>query len=154
MSDNYNIYNINELSFNNMVDEVYKLNSFHHEKKKRKIKLPNFEVEIEVNRLYWKNVNNFLIAFNRTLTHDHFLIFLQNELNNKEINWLSANSLENGLIIHQKHPKLNILKEVINKYIDNFVICPSCYSSNTIINKFINKKYKFVCNECGVNKCI
>ena len=138
-------------SFNKMVDEVYLLMEIN---KKKKIILPNYGVEIETNRLYWKNVNTFLTLCNRNDNYDNFLHFLQYELNNKDINWLSAQSIENGLIIHQKYPKLKNLREVVNKYVEHYVICSSCNSSNTVLNKFLSKKFQFICLECGMNKCI
>ena len=148
-NNNYNIVDTNKISFNKMVDEVYLLIDYN---KKKKIILPIIDVKIETNRLYWKNVKCLLTSINRC--PDHFLLFLKYELNNKDINWISALSIENGLIIHQKYPKLKNLKEVINKYIDNFVICSSCNSYNTLLNKFMCKKYSFSCMDCGMNKCM
>ena len=149
LNNNYNIINMNEISFNKMVDNAYQLMEIN---KKKKIILPNMDIEIESNRLYWKNVECFLKLINRC--PDHFLNFLKYEFNNKDINWLSALSIKDGLIIHQKYPKLKALKDMINKYIEIFVICSSCNSYNTLLNKFISKKYQFICSDCGMNKCI
>ena len=149
MTNYYDIININEYTFLTMIDNVYSLVDL---KKKKNIILPEYTVIIEPTRIYWKNAHAFLLTLNRN--YEHLLNFLKNELNNIDINWVSTQSLDDGLIIHQKYPKIKILKEVINKYIDNYVICSSCNSSNTLLNKFILKKYQFTCNECGMNKCI
>jgi translation initiation factor 2 beta subunit (eIF-2beta)/eIF-5 len=149
MMDNYDIIDIENLTFNKMIDEVYSIIIIN--KIKKKINLPNLNVEIETNRLYWKNIKEFLDIINRSL--DHFLNYLKYELNNKEINMISS-SVNDGLIIHQKHPKLKSLIDVRNKYIELYVLCSSCNSYNTTLNKYISKKYIFNCYNCGMNKCI
>ena len=148
MSDNYDIINIENLSFNKMVDEVYSIININ---KIKKINLPNFDVKIETNRIHWKNIKDFLDKINRTI--EHFLNYLKYELNNKEINMVSS-MLEDGIIIHQKYPKLKSLIDVRNKYIELYVLCSSCKSYNTTLNKYILKKYNFNCSNCGMNKCI
>ena len=146
----YNIIdNVNSISFENMLNNTYNLINIH---KQNKLILPNMDVIINTNKLYWNNVYDFLKLINRN--EDHFLNFLKYELNNKEINWISTLSIEDGLIIHEKFPKLNKIIEVRNKYISQYVICSSCNSYNTVLNKFIFKKYKFLCLNCNLSKCI
>ena len=84
----------------------------------------------------------------------HFLNFIKSELNNNNINWISASNINEGLLIHQKFFKLNIFKEILNKYIYIYVICSSCNSTNTLLNKFICKTNKFICLNCGMNKTL
>lgn len=146
----YNIIdNINTISFEDMLNNTY---NFININKQNKLILPNMDVIINTNKLYWKNVQEFLKLINRN--EDHFLNFLKYELNNKEINWISALSIEEGLIIHVKFPKLTKIIEVRNKYISQYVICTSCNSHNTILDKFMSKKYKFQCLSCNLSKCI
>jgi translation initiation factor 2 beta subunit (eIF-2beta)/eIF-5 len=149
MLNSYEIINMNELSFNKMIDEIYTIININ--KSKKKIQLPNLNVDIETNRLYWKNINEFLDLINRPI--EHFINYLKYELNNKEINMITS-SLEDGIIIHQKYPKLKKIIDVRNKYIEIYVICSSCNSYNTTLTKYISKTYNFKCLNCDMYKCI
>jgi len=142
-----------ELNFNEMVDKVYFiLDKDIQINKINKIILPKFDIIIETTRLIWKNINDFLNIINRQ--PEHFIEFLKYELNNKEIYWISANNINDGLIIHGKRQKLKDINDIANKYINLCVICFSCKKNNTILKKFISKKYNFICLDCGLEKCI
>ena len=62
--------------------------------------------------------------------------------------------LDDGIIVHQKYPKLKKIIDVRNKYIEIYVICSSCSSYNTTLTKYISKKYNFKCLDCDMCKCI
>ena len=136
-------------NFNFMVDEAYDMlenNIVEHN-----LILPKIQTEISVTRLYWKNIMDYLNIINRC--PDHFMIFLKNELCNKEINWYSGNK-NDGIIIHGKCQKNSVILELIKKYINIFVICQSCKKINTELIKLTFKKYEFKCLTCGMTKIL
>ena len=140
-------------NFNKMVDEVYYLLEKENQNNKiNKLVLPKFDISIEPTRLIWTNVNIILEIINRC--SEHFLNFLKYEMNNKEIYWISANNINEGLIIHGKRQKYKDITDIVNKYINLCVICQSCKKYNTVLKKFISKKYNFNCLDCGMEKCI
>ncbi len=94
---------------------------------------------------------NYLNILNRS--SEHFMLFLKNELCDKEINWYSSNKLD-GIIIHGKCQKNANIMELIKKYINIFVICSSCKKINTELTKITLKKYNFKCLYCGMNKIL
>lgn len=138
-------------SFQEMLDNSYELLN-NENNNKFKLILPNFNIKIEITRLQWFNVYDFLNILNRP--SEHFINFLKYELNNKNINWINSNSIEDGLIIHGKKQSIKDIKDIVNKYINYFVICISCKKYNSILDKFTSIKYNFKCLDCGMTKCI
>jgi translation initiation factor 2 beta subunit (eIF-2beta)/eIF-5 len=136
MDETLNIINEN---FTLMVNEAYQLLDVYSEDK---LILPKLESEITNNKLYWKNIMEYLTILNRI--PEHFIYFLKNELNNNEINWYSGNKLD-GIIIHGKHKKNAEIIELIKKYINIYVVCSCCKKLNTELNKITSKKYEFKC---------
>jgi translation initiation factor 2 subunit 2 len=130
------------MNFDNLVDKAY--NELGNKKPKQKLVIPENIVEIESTRLYWKNVEDFLLLTNRCA--EHFMKWLKSELPSQEINWLS-NSKSDGLIIHGKKQNKTIINNFVFKYINKFVICSSCKSYNTLLTKNQNQ-YEFNCNDC------
>ena len=150
-----NINNINNIDnvddiFNNMLDEAYKLLDY-TEPSIYNLNLPQIDIEITSNRIYWKNVNTYLQILNRDF--DHFMTFIKNEFCDRNINWYSNNK-EDGIIIHGKYLKQNNIIDLVKKYINTTVICSSCFSPNTIVNKSICKKYIFNCIQCNMTKIL
>jgi translation initiation factor 2 subunit 2 len=133
--------------FMTLVDEAY--SKLEKESKLTNIILPNFNIEISTTRIHWKNVVEILNTINRS--EDHFMSFIKCEFVNKEIAWYSANKSD-GLIIHGKYKKKNEITNIVNKYINNYVICSSCKSYNTLLHKHSNKQYEFECVHCGCKK--
>jgi translation initiation factor 2 beta subunit (eIF-2beta)/eIF-5 len=140
MNDNY--------SFDSMVNESYQLLEVYSEDK---LVLPKLETEINMSRLYWKNIMEYLNVLNRS--PDHFYIFLKNELCNNEINWYSGNK-DDGILIRGKNKKNTEIIELIKKYINKYVICSCCKKINTELNKITSKKYEFKCLCCEMTKCL
>ena len=136
------------LDFETMLDKTY---SQLEKKKKCKLVLPDLIKEPSSKKLYWRNITDYLDTINRY--HDHFFHFIKNQYSDKEINWYSNNK-DDGLIIHGKYLKNNIITNIFNKYINIYVICSSCKHFNTILKKENNKTNLFICNECGMNKYI
>ena len=147
--DNIEINTIDN-NFNNMLDEAYKILD-NKDSMIYNLNLPQINIEITTSRVYWKNLNEYLTILNRSF--DHFMIFIKNELCDRNINWYSNNK-EDGIIIHGKYLKLNNITELIKKYINLYVICQSCNSPNTELTKIISKKYNFNCINCNMTKLL
>ena len=139
-----------EFDFELMVNECYKL--LENTKPTTNLVLPNMDIETSTVRLHWKNVCKYLSIINRN--PDHFMEFLKRELPNKQIGWYSSDK-EEGLLIHATRQKKNEISLLAVKYVNNYVLCPSCKKYNSELNKDSDtKKYEFKCNECGFNKFI
>ena len=138
LNNAYNeLYDFNQKSIN--CDEINKLI------------IPTLVTEKTPTRLHWVNPNSLLNIINRP--PNHLLQFLKYELSNKEINWMSSD-INDGLIIHGKNIKKELISDLVLKYVNTFVICSSCKSYNTTFDKFNSKKYNFQCNYCKMNKII
>jgi translation initiation factor 2 beta subunit (eIF-2beta)/eIF-5 len=140
--------------FNLMIDEAYfKLNELIDISItiNEKLILPKIETEICSTKLYWKNIIEYLDILNRS--PEHFMLFLKNELCDKEINWYSGNKLD-GIIIHGKYQKNSNIVDLIKKYINAYVICTSCKKMNTELIKITLKKHNFKCLSCEMNKIL
>jgi len=132
--------------FNDMVNEVY-YNLVRT--KSNNLVIPNFIIEILPTKLYWKNIKEFLDVIKRD--PQHFLEYIKNQYTNREIHLYSSN-ISDGLIIHGKKLKNTDIYNITNKYINTFVICPSCMKHDTIMEKLQKKKYNFICNNCNMSK--
>ena len=99
-----------------------------------------------VNNIIWKNVKEFLKISKRP--PDHFLGFLRKE-SIYTINWQSE-SKSDGLILNQKKIKNDFLIDKMKIYLKDYVICKSCKSINTYIEKDKQlRKYNFICVNCN-----
>jgi translation initiation factor 2 subunit 2 len=98
------------------------------------------------NNVIWKNVKEFLKISKRP--PDHFLAFLRKE-SIYTINWHSE-SKSTGLTFNQKKIKNDFLIEKMKTYLNDYVICKSCKSINTYIEKDKQiRKYNFICVNCN-----
>jgi translation initiation factor 2 beta subunit (eIF-2beta)/eIF-5 len=132
--------------FNILMNEAYEQLDNDNDSK---LILPKIECDTTVTRLHWKNVIEYLKLIERN--PDHFINFLKSEYQDKEISWYSGN-ISDGIIIHGKFLKQNIISDFIIKYISNFVTCSACKSNYTKLSKLTSKLYCFECLECGHNK--
>jgi len=103
--------------------------------------LPKIIFEYTTTRVVWKNTNAYLQLINRS--EDHFLNFLKLEYPDKKFSFIS-----NNLIIHSKQLKQDFIHDLAINYINKFVICDVCKSTNTDLLK-IKKIYKMECLDCG-----
>ncbi len=138
-----------DIDFNSIVDEAYQIMERHMNGEP--LILPNVEVEIGTTRLHWKNVKEFLRVIRRH--PDHFIDFLRKELPGKEVSWVSG-SKSDGLIIHGKRQKQKDVADLVLKYVDIYVLCPSCKKVDTKMIKESSKTYQFQCEDCGMTKYI
>lgn len=135
-------------TYEELVNEAYNVLE---NKNNLKLVLPKINCESNVTRLHWKNVIDYLKILKRN--PKHFINFLKTEYVDKQIDWFSG-SLSDGLIIHGKYLKQQIINDFIIKYINQFVICSACKSNETELNKISSKLYNFECLNCGHNKNI
>ena len=139
-----------ETNFDTLVkDAYYKLQ--YYQTPNKKLILPDIIVEIVTTRLHWKNVKDYLKTINRH--PDHFIEWLKTELPNLEINWFSG-SKSDGLIIHGKRQKKSNIIDIALKYINIYIICPSCKQTDTTMTKFNHKQWEFKCEDCGMKKFV
>ena len=136
-------------TFDDMINEAYSI--LEQEEKSGLMVLPDIDVEIEITRLHWKNVKDYLRVISRH--PEHFMEWIKYEISNKEINWYSAN-IKDGLIIHGKRQKKSDITDLAMRYIKEFVICSSCNAADTKMTKLGHKKHDFECLNCGMKKCI
>ena len=132
--------------FNSMLDEVYTIINESKENISG-IRLPEIIFINNGTKVIWKNVKDFLRLVKRNPTH--LLNFLNVELLNK-VNWISE-SKSDGLNFRFKIKK-EVLSSLLIKYVKEYVICKSCKSLNTNIEKDKEiRKYIFKCNNCKNN---
>lgn len=139
MNSNYN--------FDKMVEEAYTY--LDNQTKGVLLVLPTPVTEIEVTRLHWKNVKEYLKRINRN--PDHFMDFLKKEFTNREVNWVS-NSKSDGLFIHGKRLKHSNIVDISVKYVEMYNVCPNCKKSDSEMHKTSSKQYEFECLACGTKK--
>jgi translation initiation factor 2 subunit 2 len=110
-----------------------------------KISLPDPIIIKNGNNNIWKNVKDFLRITKRP--PDHFLTFLRKE-GNVVINWIS-DSKSDGLTFSQKKLRSDFLVDQMKTYLKEYVICKSCKSINTYIERDKQiRKYNFICKNC------
>ena len=132
-----------EFSFEQMADEAYSI--LNNKNISKTLVIPNIVTEISTTRLHWVNACETILTINRS--HDHFMSWLKKEIPGKDINWFSGD-YKDGLIIHGKYQKNKELSTLLLKYINTFVICSSCKSSDSELDK----TNRFLCNDCGMSK--
>ncbi len=141
-----------DFNFETMVDNEYmQLEHLNLDVKNESLILPTIITEIGPTRMHWKNVKEYLKVIQRH--PDHFIEFLRYELPGKSIDWFSA-SKSDGLIIHGKGQRKTTLTDMALKYVNMFVICPSCKKVDTNLKKVGASKYEFECTICGFTKNI
>lgn len=136
-----------DMDFNVLVNNAYLI--LDQQSRGEDLILPEIVVEIGTTRLHWKNVKDYLKVIRRH--PDHFMDWLKSELPSHEISWFSG-SKSDGLIIHGKRQKKADVIEMALKYVNNYVICPSCKKADTRMTKAGHKQHEFECLDCGMKK--
>ncbi len=132
-----------EITFNTMLDEVY---TQIDEKLGQATKtiIPTPIIEKSTTNTYWKNVKKILITINRP--PEHFIEFVNKKLKTGE--WLSQ-SKSDGIVLIGKF-NVSQLTEVVRDYVNEYVICNICKSTNTELER--NKElrlYMVSCKKCN-----
>jgi len=130
-------------TFENMLDDLY--NNLDLKKSNPRIVLPEPVLIKSGHKTIWKNPNEFLVIFNRN--QNDLSNFINSETN-ATINWISESVLD-GCIFSSKVKK-EYIYEVFKKYVNERVICKSCKSLDTILERNQElRKYNFKCNNCN-----
>jgi translation initiation factor 2 beta subunit (eIF-2beta)/eIF-5 len=131
-------------SFNEMLSDVY----FQFDttmSEETKLILPNPELEKSTTRILWKP-KSFLDRIQNP--KEHFYEFISRETG-KKINWVS-NCISDGIIIHAKKISQNDIINLMKKYVDLYVLCKICKSSQTEMQRDTEiKKYRIKCIHCN-----
>lgn len=128
------------MEFQNMLDNIYDQLG---EATSKKLVLPNPVIETSTTNTYWKNIKKILQTINRP--PDHFVDYMNKEIGN--VNWMSS-SKSDGLVMIGKYKKQKISNLLCN-YMNQYVICNICSSSDTTISKNKNiKGYRLYCKKC------
>jgi translation initiation factor 2 beta subunit (eIF-2beta)/eIF-5 len=110
-----------------------------------KLILPNPELEKSTTRILWK-VKSFLDRIQNP--KEHFYDFVASETG-KKINWVSE-CISDGIIIHAKKISQNDIITLMKKYVDLYVLCKICKSSQTEMYRDTEiKKYRIKCIHCN-----
>ena len=109
-------------------------------------KVPIPKIKPSARKIHWINYYDTVKTMNRDFTHVQQ--YIQNELG---INTSLKNvlNIKEGLIMHTKCRDKQ-LKSLLGKYYNTYVICKSCGSDDTIMDKMkgIAKLYQVKCNSC------
>jgi translation initiation factor 2 subunit 2 len=129
--------------FNIMLDDIYE--KIENNNKSYNIKLPDYILVKNGSKITWKNVKDFLKVMKRH--PDHFFNFMNFETSNRVL-WVS-DSKSDGLNFLYK-VKVDALNIIINKYLNEYVICKSCKMLYTKLEKDQQiRKYKLICRCCN-----
>jgi translation initiation factor 2 subunit 2 len=130
-------------TFENMLDDLY--NNLDLKKSNPRIVLPEPILIKSGHKTIWKNPKEFLVIFNRS--HNDLTTFINTETN-ATINWISESVLD-GCIFSSKVKK-DYIYELFKKYVNERVMCKSCKSLDTILERNQElRKYNFKCNNCN-----
>jgi len=126
-----------------MLDSLY--NKLELKKVTPKIMLPDPVLIKSGHKTIWKNPDDFLKLFNRKC------IDLSNYINSETSNkvyWITDSS-KDGCIFDNKTKK-DYIFELMKKYVTERILCKSCKSIDTEINKIQElRKYNLKCNNCN-----
>jgi translation initiation factor 2 subunit 2 len=129
------------MDFNEMLDEIY---DNLETSTRNKLVLPKLEINVTTTNTYWKNIKQVLKKIKRG--PDHFVSLMNKEIS--DTNWLSG-SKSDGVVIIGKIKKEKIISFIQN-YIQNYVFCSVCKSTDTILKKNQSiRKYQVICSSCN-----
>jgi translation initiation factor 2 subunit 2 len=128
--------------FYDMITDVYsELESL--SSSNNKLIIPDPIIKQNTTNTCWENVKKILQAINRP--PDHFIEFLNKQLNTGE--WITA-SKSDGILLIGKF-KVSQIKNVIAEYVKEYVMCNTCKSTDTILERNKELRSYFVsCNKC------
>lgn len=109
---------------------------------KKKFRCEDVKLEIVGKKTSIENFQNLCESFKRQ--KEHVKNFIDNELRVKSSLWGGDDS---KLLLCNMY-KYQSVAEVINKYIEKYVVCSACISGNTVIEK-IKGNIVLKCNVCN-----
>ena len=109
-----------------------------------RFKVPNVQIMLQGNRSLWQNFQEIINILNRP--GKEVLKFLSGQLG-------TAGSMEGSNAIFNGKFTEEQVDDVLNRYIDSYVICPVCTRPDTDIQKSGNAYY-LSCSACGARTSI
>jgi translation initiation factor 2 subunit 2 len=131
------------MSFDQRLEEVYSM--LDTGKVAEQLVIPKPNIDVTTTNTNWHNVKDFLKKIKRPPAH--FISFLAEQLGTEVTQ--KTKSLSQGLILIGKH-KIQKISPLIEKYMNEFVICKYCKSYDTKIKKDDSiRRYIFNCKNCS-----
>ena len=109
-----------------------------------RFQVPDVQLIVQGNRSIWQNFQEIINVLNRP--GKEVLKFVSGQLGTAG-NMEGSNALFNGKF------NAELVDEVLNRYIDSYVICPVCTRPDTDIKKEAGAYY-LVCSACGARTSI
>jgi len=129
------------MSYSERLDIIY--NKLDEKKDNYKIRLDQIEIK---DKKFFPNAKQVFKSLSRP--PDHIIDFMSTEMK-CSVNWMNSNK-NDGLIFSEKKFNKKIVTNIIIKYINKFVKCKYCNSTNTKF-KLYNKKPGLLCRQCKCN---
>ena len=109
-----------------------------------RFKVPDVQIIVQGNRSIWQNFQEIINVLNRP--GKEVLKFVSGQLG-------TAGSMEGSNALFNGKFNAEQVTDVLNRYIDSYVICPVCTSPDTEIEKDRNAYY-LSCSACGARTSI
>jgi translation initiation factor 2 subunit 2 len=109
-----------------------------------RFKVPDVKLMLQGNRSIWQNFQEIINILNRP--GKEVLKFLSGQLG-------TAGSMEGSNALFNGRFNAEQVTDVLNRYIDSYVICPVCTRPDTDISKDGNAYY-LTCTACGARTSI
>ena len=109
-----------------------------------RFKVPNVKLMLQGNRSIWQNFQDIINVLNRP--GREVIKFVSGQIG-------TAGSIEGGNAIFNGKFNTEAITDVLNRYIDSYVICPVCTRPDTEIKK-VEKQYVLECSACGAQTAI
>ncbi len=109
-----------------------------------RFKVPDVQLMVQGNRSIWQNFQETINILNRP--GKEVLKFVAGQLG-------TAGSMEGSNALFNGKFNVEQVSEVLNRYIDAYVICPVCTRPDTEIQKD-SQTYYLVCSACGARTSI
>ena len=134
-----------ELDFDEMIDDIY--SELNKSKDTYVLKLDKPILKVTSTNTFWPNAKKVIKGLKRP--PEMVIKFLSEELN-RNINWKSSNKNE-GIVLERK-VHFNIFNSAFQKFINNYVLCKKCKSSNTVVKKENEiRAYRLYCRNCKMD---
>lgn len=109
-----------------------------------RFQVPEVKLMLQGNRSIWQNFQEIINILNRP--GKEVLKFVSGQIG-------TAGNMEGSNAIFNGKFNAEVLDEVLNRYIDSYVICPVCTRPDTDIKKE-GHAYYMVCTACGARTAI
>jgi len=109
-----------------------------------RFQVPDVQLMVQGNRTLWQNFQDIINVLNRP--GREVLKFVSGQIG-------TAGNIEGGIAIFNGRFTADSVNDILNRYIDSYVICPVCSRPDTEIAKE-EKKYVLRCSACGARTAI